>query len=428
MGDTLTVVGTAYAADGTVIPAKIIHWHSSDTSVVQVDSSGLAYGRNGGSALITASIQGVKGSATITVYSLDTGWRSIENGCGVWNDDRVYCWYLGFSPAPVPGTEGRIRSVDRRLYHACALNEQGAAFCWGENDFGQLGDGTSIDSANPVRVAGGLIFESIATGGLHTCALTRDGDAYCWGSGRAGQLGTANVLDDCGMPCSRTPVRVAGNIRFRMIAAGGFDRPDLSGFGLSSTCGISETGVAYCWGYNGPGNLGDGTRIDRNVPTAVLSANRFSTIAVGAQHTCAIALNKRLYCWGSNFSRQLGLTTPSGPEYLCTAGDLAWTCSSVPLQVETTERMSSVSAGTANTCALNWYGAAFCWGTNRRGEVGNGLFNQEERIPTRVAGGHTYLQIRTGHSSSCALRSDRIAECWGNGNALPQAVASPLHK
>ena len=128
--------------------------------------------------------------------------------------------------------------------HTCALTIDGAAYCWGNNAYGQLGDGSTTNRNVPVQVAGGLTFASIDAGASHTCALTSAGNTYCWGRNNRGQLGNGTTNG------STVPVAVTGSLTFQLVAAGGFS--------IGHTCALTNQ-HAYCWGDNERGQLGNGT-------------------------------------------------------------------------------------------------------------------------------------------------------------------------
>jgi alpha-tubulin suppressor-like RCC1 family protein len=143
----------------------------------------------------------------------------------------------------------RFASLNASYYQTCGLTTRGAAYCWGDNNNGQLGDGTTTDSdANgPQPVIGGLRFASIRPGERHTCGLTSRGEAYCWGFNSDGQLGDGTTTTS-GV---NGPQPVIGGLRFASISAG-----------YELTCGLTSRGAAYCWGDNDYGQLGDGTTTD----------------------------------------------------------------------------------------------------------------------------------------------------------------------
>ena len=194
-------------------------------------------------------------------------------------------------------------------YHSCGLTISGAAYCWGDNGLGELGAGTTTGpeqcgpdeyrpdgwpcSPVPVAVVGGLTFTQISTGDLHTCGVTTGGAAYCWGSNNAGQLGTGDTTR------SASPVAVVGGLTFAMVSAG--DRYN---------CGVTTGGAAYCWGYGPTGNLGDGRGGDSATPVAVAGGLTFASVSAGEgygyDHTCGVTTDGVAYCWGANMEGELG--------------------------------------------------------------------------------------------------------------------------
>jgi alpha-tubulin suppressor-like RCC1 family protein len=189
-----------------------------------------------------------------------------DHKCGLTSSGLAYCWGYNVvgqvgdgtldNPVPIPSPVyggRRFTSITAGFIHTCALDLGGTAYCWGQNFFGALGDGTVTDRHVPTRVATTLRFVKISGGNSHTCALTKEGEAYCWGNGYAGQLGNG-VLGQ-----TVAPSAVLGGLRFRDIAAGGVH-----------TCGVTRNDVVYCWGYNFDGEIGDGTMTNRLLPTLVL--------------------------------------------------------------------------------------------------------------------------------------------------------------
>jgi alpha-tubulin suppressor-like RCC1 family protein len=209
-----------------------------------------------------------------------------------------------------------------------------AAYCWGENFDGHLGIGTDAGpelcfgfaacSTRPVRVTGGLPFRLVSAGEDHACAVTTGGVAYCWGLNDVGQLGvgTDGGPEICpssfgNLPCSRTPARVAGGLAFRAVNGG-----------QHHTCGVTSDNVAYCWGANFSGELGDGTTARRTRPTRVAGGLRFERVNAGYDHTCGFTTASVAYCWGRNQAGQLGIGTDTGPR-TCSG----FSCSTRPLAV-----------------------------------------------------------------------------------------------
>jgi alpha-tubulin suppressor-like RCC1 family protein len=188
-------------------------------------------------------------------------------------------------------------AIDVGESHACALDRGGGAWCWGGNSHGGLGDGTTEERSLPVRVQGGDSFVAIALGTAHTCGLAQDGTAWCWGENVLGQLGDGTAIDRA------VPVRVASTVAFVQLDAG-----------AAHTCGLSDDGRAYCWGWNEHGGqVGDGTVVNRPLPTPVATTERFVRIVLGRVAACGIRSDGQAWCWGNNEFGELG---GGGPVHL----------------------------------------------------------------------------------------------------------------
>lgn len=257
---------------------------------------------------------------------------------------------LSCSLEPFPVALGyAVVDIDAGPDHACAVVSVGDAYCWGLNQFGQLGAGHRVNSGTPLRVLrpDGERFESMAAARSHTCALMESGNAYCWGANLNGRLGNGSTID------TLLPVRVSSDVPFTAIDAASLH-----------TCALDREGTPYCWGFYGEGRLGAGpTPIDRTTPYPVDVPEPLVQISTGERHTCGVAADGSLYCWGYNVAGQLG----QGP------GPDAYS----PVETEFPGRAMRVSAGGSHTCALRENGTLFCWGANDSGQLGLG-----DRTPT----------------------------------------------
>ena len=193
-------------------------------------------------------------------------------------------------PTPPPSAL-RFQNLDVGYFSACGLTRAGAAYCWGWNVFGALGDGTRDTRLRPVRVAGGHVFEALDVGAGHACGVTAAGPAWCWGQNDEGQLGDGSfaIRDE--------PVAVAGGHEFVSISAG-----------HAHSCALTAEGVAWCWGDDSAGQLGDGAGASprSEVPVRVQFEQPFRSIHAGYYQTCALDMEGRAWCWGSNTSGQNG--------------------------------------------------------------------------------------------------------------------------
>lgn len=270
--------------------------------------------------------------------------------------------------------------------HTCALTLGGGVRCWGNNRYGQLGNGTLINSPFPADVSLlGNGVKAIAAGWAHTCALMSDGGVRCWGINSKGQLGTGTKTD------SSTPVAVRG-LEQGVAAITAGDR---------HTCALLIAGGVKCWGENTSGELGDGTTIDRNSPVDVagLSADAVA-VEAGGGYTCALVRDGSVRCWGWNANGQLGNGSAVNSREPAEVAGLAG-----PAQ--------SVSAGDQHTCALLRAGGVECWGANDRGQLGDGTrIPSAKPVPVKSLLGDI-TAVSAGGSHTCALSSGGGALCWG---------------
>ena len=243
-----------------------------------------------------------------------------------------------------------FQSITAGYAHTCALTTTGQAYCWGMNQYGQLGNNSATDSRIPVAVQmpAGVSFQSITAGIVHTCALTTEGKAYCWGINQYGQLGNNSTTN------SRIPVAVQmpAGVSFQSITAG-----------YAHTCALTTTGQAYCWGQGYGGQLGNNSTTNSLTPVAVqmpAGVVRFQSIVAGYYHTCALTTEGKAYCWGMNNQGQLGNNS--------TTNSLTPVAVQMPAGVV---RFQSIVAGYYHTCALTTEGKAYCWGMNNQGQLGN---------------------------------------------------------
>ena len=280
------------------------------------------------------------------------------NTCAVTTAGSVKCWgdnafgQLGNNsitasrvPVDVTGLSTGVVSLAVGYRHACALTGAGDAKCWGDNSAGQLGNNSSTSSSVPVDVYG--LAASVATvvaGGNHTCAVTKAGGAKCWG------YGTYSMLGDGTSNSRYAPVDVVG------LSSGVAQLLATS----SNTCALTTAGGVKCWGFNGQGQVGDGTTTQRSTPVDVTGLTAGVTklaLGSGASHHCAITDVGGLKCWGANTNGALG--------------DSSTTNRLVPVDVAgLAVGVTSVSLGYRHTCAVA-SGAAKCWGANSYGQVGD---------------------------------------------------------
>ena len=265
------------------------------------------------SAIVLACHNDPGGPATRT--DPDTGlisFASVRSGlwdtCGI-ATSGTYCWGLGDSvPSRVRGgmqfymVEASALNAEHR---ACGLTSSGAPYCWTPCAYTTAWTYCQPDDSLPVAVPGNHQFSTLTIGGGqlspdHACGLTGSGAAYCWGDNGYGELGdgtrVGQILGPGGWPTDTAPVAVVGGPRFTTISAGG-----------SRTCGIAVGGDAYCWGLNALLGTDDTTSEFIPVPTPVVGGLKYSTVSLGVGHTCALTLSGAAYCWGPNYDGELGM-------------------------------------------------------------------------------------------------------------------------
>jgi alpha-tubulin suppressor-like RCC1 family protein len=303
-------------------------------------------------------------AAPTPVQGANNYWTSVTAGafhtCGRVRDGRLSCWggndrgQLGTGgsgadrpePRPVAGARTDWAAVEAGERQTCGRRTSGRLYCWGDNTYGQLGDGTTTSRPTPRLVVGGIAdWRTVAVAANHTCALRASGRLYCWGSNARGQLGDGTTTT------RRAPRLVPGNAVWTSVATGG--RIGSSGPSFTGvTCGRRNTGRLYCWGGNATSGLGDGTTTERHVPTQVAGgATDWRTVTVGMYATCATTTGSRAYCWGYNGDGQLGTANFSGrsrPEEVWAGGSTSGNGSSGTSSGGSSGASSGGSSGTSS--------------------------------------------------------------------------------
>lgn len=330
----------------------------------------------------------------LTFTQLSSGGGSAHT-CAVTTAHAAYCWgsniggQLGDGTVidrmtPVAVTGGyAFRRVAAGERHSCGLTTDDVAYCWGQNTRGPLGDGTTTTRLTPVPVAGGYSFDRIDVGGLHTCAVTTDDTPYCWGDNEYGQLGDGTTTERT----TPVPVLLFGGLSLAQVSAG-----------YQHTCGVSTSGVTRCWGNNFHGQLGDGTTTNRTIPVAVAGGHDFERVAAGGSHTCAVTVAGVGHCWGANEGGRLG--------------DGTTTDRTIPVTVAGGHDFEQVAAG-EHSCGATADDLAYCWGPNEFGGLGDGT-TTDRLTPVPVAGSHSFDRVYPFNSHTCAITTDDAAYCWGS--------------
>jgi alpha-tubulin suppressor-like RCC1 family protein len=348
----------------------------------------------------------------------------IDHACGVAADGKAWCWGLngfgelgippGDSPFPCSSNPCALRPVavsgGRRFlqvsagaHFTCGLTTTGEAFCWGRNDVGQLGIGSTASfESTPTEVAGDRTYREVKAGvGPIACAISTARDAFCWGAGRLGN-GTIGT--------HRSPVKVSGTQDWLELTVG-----------ATYACAITTANLAWCWGINNRGQFGNGTTDAATTPVRSAPGFTLAHVDAGGTTTCAVLTDARGFCWGD------AVATGDGRGSGRTLN---------PVAVAGTRKWNNISVGALDACGVTLAGRGLCWGMGVGGELGNGAVG-DHFTPVSVSGDIDFDAISAGFAFSCGVAGGGKAWCWGdNSNGqlgdgtgvqhlTPVAVAGP---
>jgi alpha-tubulin suppressor-like RCC1 family protein len=304
---------------------------------------------------------------------------------------------------------GSYVAVSAGLEHTCALTTDGTAYCWGSNEFGQLGapgDTTCLRGdrniecrRRPQAVAGDLKFVKISAGGRHTCAIATTSRIYCWGDNLRGGLGDPSIRG------SAVPNPIVGTAAFIDVVAGG-----------QHSCGLRADGIAFCWGDNGSGQIGTGlSGLGSASPDSVRTTTRFASLAAGEQRTCGRAGDGAVFCWGAFWVTRLN-------------GAEVTRAQAIPQRVQPGPLFKSMTVGTNTTCGIATQSAggeenvAFCWEANPTGSMGDG--SASGSTSPRPVPDIRLVAVSSGALQTCGIADSGFAYCWGAGTFGQLGVSS----
>ncbi len=329
------------------------------------------------------------------------------------------------------GGQYTISGVNTEVGHSCALLDNGSVKCWGNNAFGQLGlgdtdtrgdeSGEMGNSLPAIDLGSGQTATRLAASGSHSCALLDNGNVKCWGNNAFGQLGqghTRTLGDSTTDEVATIPaIDLGGGRTATQIATGSLH-----------SCALLNNGSVKCWGWNTAGQLGQGhtrtlgdstTDEVATIPAIDLGGGRTATqIATGSLHSCALLNNGSVKCWGNNGFGRLGLgdTDHRGNE----PNEMGDSLPAIDLGGGRTATQIAISV--RHSCALLDNGSVKCWGFNNRGQLGqghnrtlgDGPNEMGDNLPAIDLGtGRTATQIAAGSTHNCALLDNRRVKCWG---------------
>lgn len=353
--------------------------------------------------------------------SVDAGSGS---ACGLDGGGRAYCWgnpyalgnnTLTSSPVPIPlpppsgsTTPLAFTSVSVGSWHACGIAKGGQVYCWGSGSEMGLGStpptGYPQAIAPPAGSATPLTFISLSAGTFFTCGVAKGGQAYCWGGNDQGQLGIGTTDPVVNVPTPVAPPAGATTpLTFTSVSAA---------TNMGFACGVARGGLAYCWGNNFKGQLGNGSTVSgSNVPVPVAppagftAPLTFTSLSAGAHHICGLTTGAHIYCWGYDGFGALGDGSSELGDY-----------SNIPVPVLSGATFISVSGGYDFTCGVTRSGQAYCWGANGFGQLGNGTLI-DTNVPMPVSGGFTFTFLSAGNAHTCGVAGKLGTFCWGSNTA-----------
>jgi len=342
---------------------------------------------------------------------------SRAGACAISQDSRVRCWGInangmlgrneigaGSRPTIVEGisdasaiTSGGI-GLAKTASFSCALSKEGLASCWGHNNKGQLGTGSSDDSWEPTPI-GLTKVTSLSSGGTHSCAVSLS-KVYCWGLNDKAQIGDYNA------DYKNSPQLISGLPEINSVSSG-----------LSHNCAVAAEGDIYCWGNNSSWQTSSTSTSPLTFPIKVQNLpGKATEVSAGAGHTCALLESGDVYCWGSNFAGELGVE--NNIFALASSSPIKV---SLPVGVTATE----VTAGVSHSCAVTNDGSTFCWGGNSNGQLGNGSTTSIYTPATAMnlidttsvsASGSTIYPYSYGLSCAVLAENNGSASCWGTND------------
>ena len=287
----------------------------------------------------------------------------------------------------------------------CGIHRDGSLYCWGTGDlfFAEGGPRKSAES-NWTDIALALGF---------ACGIANGGKAYCWGRRGNPELGVGATASDVDHPA---PTVVVGDEKFSEVHVGY----------IHTACALTTTGQAYCWGRNALGQVGDGSRQDRFVPTKVAGRHTFLSITTSDWVSCGITEDSDGYCWG------VGMAAGGGPTEPCESS----TCVPTPqLVVGGHKFLPRIASAGSSACAIATSGETYCWGS---GYLGNGAVGTHAQ-PVAVAGGHEFTRLAASDGYYCGIDRESHVWCWGlnvsgllggvggDHRAVPVAIGGTRH-
>ncbi|WP_413559941.1 Ig-like domain-containing protein [Bdellovibrio sp. HCB209] len=361
-----------------------------------------------------------------------------DSACALNSVGAVYCWggnsygQLGqnttgttkvttpvATPTATNVTKIEINWTASGHTHACVLNTSNEIYCWGNNQYGYVGDGTQINKIAPTLISGSDSYTDISVGAQSSCGITSTSTVNCWGA-NSWIAGGANVTVGwlLGMgnanlgAMALTPTPISDTSTYSSIAAG------------ETTCGVLTNGRVKCWGEYEYLGSGDNTEYTRFAPSDADMGQKYKYVSMGG-FGCGITIDDQLKCWGKNVD-------DSGTYY--SIGDDTKLFRPSPVMLDRGQTYSKVAVGKFHACAITTDRTLKCWGNNANGQLGTGLSgaSYDKITPTIIDGSNQYIDVTAGNSHTCAITTTNDLKCWGasgSGQAgvgyTSTSVASP---
>jgi len=336
-----------------------------------------------GNTLLYAATAQIAGGTyhTVALKSDGTLWTWGQNNYGQLGNGNTG---TNINTPTQAGSATNWSSISVKGYYSTALKSDGTLWTWGRNNYGQLGNGNTGTNINtPTQVGSATNWSSVSAGSYHVTALKSDGTLWTWGRNIFGELGNGTNID------TNTPTQVGSATNWSSVAVGAFH-----------TVALKNDGTLWTWGQNNYGQLGNGTNINTNTPTQVGSATNWSSVAAGTYYTIAIKSDGTLWTWGRNSDGQLGNGT--------TGGNI-----NTPIQVGSATNWSSVSPSVSHAVAIKSDGTLWSWGRNTYGQLGNETTAVFTSTPTQVGSATNWSSVSTGFYHTTTVKSDNSVWTWG---------------
>ena len=388
-----------------------------------------------------------------TIFSLGDGFQSgqpqdnatlgntKDSACVSLTDQSLRCWGLNTHGEMGDGTSGStvysptnvsipqsktVASLSSSSLSEtmCAVMGDGSLYCWGENDYGQMGIGTKctygsyingcngregVSNPSPVQLPSGRTATAVSLGEGHACAIMDDGSVWCWGNNEEGQLGVGNTSNSGSWRYSPNQVLTPTGVTASAITAG-----------LKHSCLVATDGRVFCWGFGDAGRLGIGSQNSQIIPTQVSTNSLFVSISAGESHTCGITDLGEALCWGSGWQGVLG------------NGDLNEYWTPEPVSLPSGTVVVSITTGYDHTCVVTEDKDLYCWGSddNNRlnteyicsgSDITNGCYYDSRVMPAISQTPTGAVASVAGYSFTCAILANGGVYCSGG---LPYRLAN----